>query len=68
MWIRFVPGPEVSLEVLVHAHYGRSEGYVHHDGDGVRPKEGVDALLLDDGAHALTRCEVGAELQTLLNH
>lgn len=58
----------MSLEILVHAYYGRSEGYVHHYGDGVRSEEGVDAFLLEDGAHALTRCEVTAELQPLLDH
>lgn len=60
--IRFVPGPEVSLEVLIHADHGRGERYVHHDGDRVRPEQGLNALFLDDRSHTLGRREVGAEL------
>jgi len=66
--VSLVPGSEVSLEVLIHAHYSRGEGDVHHHCHGVGPEQGRDAFLLHDGPNALARCEVRAQLQSLLNH
>ena len=66
--VGLVPGSEVSLEVLVHADYSRSEGDVHHHCHWVGPEQGRDAFLFHNGPNALARCEVRAQLQSLLNH
>jgi hypothetical protein len=68
VWVLLVPRLKVSFEVLIHTDYSGCEWYVHHDCHRVRAVQSMNALFFDDVLHALSRCQVWAQLKSLLYH
>jgi hypothetical protein len=63
-----LPWPDVGLQILIHAHYGHCEGYVHADRHRVRPVQRTDSLVFYYLFYALSSCQIRAQLKSLFDH
>lgn len=68
MWVLFVPRLEVSFEILVHTDDSSGEWNIHHYCDWVGAVQSMNALFFDYVLHALSCCQVRAQLKSLLYH
>lgn len=62
------PWLDVGLQILIHAHYGHSEGYVHADRHRVRPVECTYSLIFYYLFYALSGRQMRAQLKSLFDH